>query len=176
MGCHFLLQGIFPTQGWIPGLLKLKVSEAQSCLTLWDPMHCSLPRFLCLWDFPGKNTGVGCHFLLQEIFLTQGLNPGLLHCRQMLYCLSHQGKSSLIITKLSPGSKFLPFFVCLFCFLFCLEVREALPCSLPDLRSQLGTEPKTLALEAWSPNQWTARQIPLQFFKRQQVTGFGSRE
>ena len=39
----------------------------------------------------GKNTGVGCHFLLQEIFPTQGLNPGLPHCRQMLYHLSHQG-------------------------------------------------------------------------------------
>ena len=36
------------------------------------------------WDFPGKNTGVGCHFLLQGIFLTQGLNPGLLHCSQTL--------------------------------------------------------------------------------------------
>ena len=35
--------------------------------------------------FPGKNTGVGCHFLLQGIFLTQGSNPGLLHCRQILY-------------------------------------------------------------------------------------------
>ena len=35
-------------------------------------------RFLCLWDFPGKNTGVGCHFLLQGIFLTRGLNPRLL--------------------------------------------------------------------------------------------------
>ena len=43
------------------------------------------------WDFPGKNTGVGCHFLLQGIFLTQGLNPGLPHCRQMLYHLSYQG-------------------------------------------------------------------------------------
>ena len=43
------------------------------------------------WDCPGKNTGVGCHFLLQEIFLTQGLNPGLPHCRQTLYRLSHQG-------------------------------------------------------------------------------------
>ena len=32
-------------------------------------------RLLCLWDFPGKNTGVGCHFLLQGIFLTQGSNP-----------------------------------------------------------------------------------------------------
>ena len=36
-------------------------------------------RFLCPWDFPGKNTGVGCHFLLQGIFLTQGLNLGLLY-------------------------------------------------------------------------------------------------
>ena len=43
------------------------------------------------WDFPGQNTGVGCHFLLQGIFLTQGLNLGLQHCRQMLYCLSYQG-------------------------------------------------------------------------------------
>ena len=47
-------------------------------------------RLLRPWDFPGKNTGVGCHFLLQEIFLIQGLNLGLLHCRQMLYHLSHQ--------------------------------------------------------------------------------------
>ena len=43
------------------------------------------------WDFLGKSTGVGCHFLLQEIFLTQGSNPGLLHCRQMLYRLINQG-------------------------------------------------------------------------------------
>ena len=48
---------------------------AQLCLT-----HC----YPCPWDFPGKNTGVGCHFLLQGIFPTQGLNPGLPHCRQML--------------------------------------------------------------------------------------------
>ena len=39
-------------------------------------------------DFPGKNTGVGCHFLLQEVFLTQGLNLGLLHCRPILYHLA----------------------------------------------------------------------------------------
>ena len=43
------------------------------------------------WDFPGKNTGMGCHFLLQGIFPTQGSNPGLLHCRQTLYRLSHLG-------------------------------------------------------------------------------------
>ena len=39
---------------------------------------------------PGKNTGMGCHFLLQGIFPTQGSNPDLLHCRQILYRLSHQ--------------------------------------------------------------------------------------
>ena len=52
--------------------------------------------FPCPWDFPGKNTGVGGHFLLQEIFLTQGLNPGLPHCRQTLYGLSHQGQRHLV--------------------------------------------------------------------------------
>jgi hypothetical protein len=41
------------------------------------------------WDFPSKNTGVGCHFLLQEIFPTQGLNPGFLQGMQTLYSLSH---------------------------------------------------------------------------------------
>ena len=50
-----------------------------------------LYRLFSPWDFPGKNTGVGCHFLLQGIFLTQGLNPGLPHSRQMLYHLSHPG-------------------------------------------------------------------------------------
>ena len=40
---------------------------------------------------PGKSTGVGCHFLLQRIFPTQGLNLGSPHCRQALYHLSHQG-------------------------------------------------------------------------------------
>ena len=48
---------------------------------------------LCPWDSPGKNTGVGCHFFLQEIFSTPGLNLGLPHCKQTLYRLSHQGSS-----------------------------------------------------------------------------------
>jgi len=42
------------------------------------------------WGSPGKNIGVGSHSLLQEIFPTQGLNSGLLHCRQILYPLSNQ--------------------------------------------------------------------------------------
>ena len=51
----------------------------------------------------GKDTGVGCHSLLQELFPTQGLNLGLPHYRQMVYCLSHQGsqekKCGAILTK-----------------------------------------------------------------------------
>ena len=47
-------------------------------------------RLLCSWDSPGKNTGMGCHFFLQGIFLTQGSNPGLLPQRKLFYHLSHQ--------------------------------------------------------------------------------------
>ena len=43
------------------------------------------------WNSPGQNTGVGSLFLLQGIFPTQGSNPGLPHCRWILYQLSHQG-------------------------------------------------------------------------------------
>ena len=64
---------------------------AQSCLTLCDPLDCSLPGSSVHGDSPGKNTGVGCHGLLQGIFPVQGLNPGLLHCRRIFYHLRHQG-------------------------------------------------------------------------------------
>ena len=56
----------------------LKVKVAQSCLTL------------CPWNSPDQNTGVGSPSLLQGIFPTQGLNPGLPSCRQILYQLSHR--------------------------------------------------------------------------------------
>jgi len=55
---------------------------AKSCPILATPWTVAC-RLLCPWDFPGKNAGVDCHFLRQGIFLTQELNPGLLHCRQM---------------------------------------------------------------------------------------------
>ena len=64
---------------------------AQSCQTLCDPMDCSPPGSSVHGDFLGKNTGVGCHSLLQRIFLTQRLSPGLRHSRQILYHLRHQG-------------------------------------------------------------------------------------
>ena len=44
---------------------------------------------LCPWDFPGKNTGVGCHLLFHGIFLTQGRNPCLLHWQAYSWPLSH---------------------------------------------------------------------------------------
>ena len=47
--------------------------------------------FLAYFCRPGKSTGMGCHFLLQVILLTQGSNPSLLNCRQMLYRLIHLG-------------------------------------------------------------------------------------
>ena len=57
----------------------------QMCMTLCNSMDCSLPGSSV--HSSGKNTGVGYHFLLQGIFLTQGSNQGLLHCRQMFYHL-----------------------------------------------------------------------------------------
>ena len=56
-------------------------SESVSCSVMYDSLRShGLPaRLLCPWDSPGKNTGGGCHFLLQRIFLTQGSNLGLLH-------------------------------------------------------------------------------------------------
>ena len=66
------------------------VLVVQLSLILCNPMDCSLPRLLCLWNSPGQSIGMGCHSLLQGIFPIQGWSPSLLHCRQILYHLSHQ--------------------------------------------------------------------------------------
>ena len=60
-------------------------------------------RLLCPWDSPVKNTGVGCCTLLQGIFPTQGSNPGLLHCRQILYHLSYQDAKESTCNVGDPG-------------------------------------------------------------------------
>ena len=85
----FRLSISFPISPWIQmspmavcSTLVL-VLVAQSCPTLCDPIDCSPPGSSVHEDFPGKNIGVGCHSLIYGIFLTQGLNPGLLHCRQI---------------------------------------------------------------------------------------------
>ena len=108
--CHFLLQTIFPTQGLNSHLLHLlhwqvdslslhnlgSPNESQKreqcvcvCVCVYSVVSDSLwpprlwpTRLFSPWDFPGKNTGVGCHFLLQEVFRIQRLNSHLL-------CLLH---------------------------------------------------------------------------------------
>ena len=64
-------------------------------------------RLLCLWDFPGKNTGVGCNFLLPGIFLTLQLNPSLLHWQENPFLPSHQGSPrfcAILKKKNAPNS------------------------------------------------------------------------
>ena len=85
--------------GWIlrsqTSGIDLVVLIVQSCLILCNPTDCSLPGSYVHGDSPGKNTGVGCHALLQGVFPTQGSNPGLPCCRQILYHLHHQKRSPL---------------------------------------------------------------------------------
>ena len=87
-----LLKHSWKENGLILSGFKLKCLVAHLCLTLCDPMDCSPPRLFSLWDSSGKDTGVRCHFLFQGIFPIHGLNLGILHCRQILYHLSHKGR------------------------------------------------------------------------------------
>ena len=64
---------------------------SELCPTLCDPTDCSPPGSSVQGETPGKNTTVGCHALLQGVFPSHGLNPGIPHHRQIIYCLSHQG-------------------------------------------------------------------------------------
>ena len=74
---------------------KSKVKVAQLCPTLCDPP----------WSSPGQDTAVGSLSLLQGIFTTQGLNPGLLHCRRIPYQLSHQGSPRTLEWVAYPFSR-----------------------------------------------------------------------
>ena len=78
---------------------------AQLCLTLCNPMDCSPPGSSVHADSPGKNTGVGCHALLQRTFPTQGANPGLPRCRRILYCLSYQVFGRCLVTSGLGGER-----------------------------------------------------------------------
>ena len=118
VGCHFLLQCMkvksesevaqlcltlsYPMDCSLPGIdleivILSEVSQTEKKKYWMPSLLCrGLKRTLCNamdcpWNSPGQNTGVGSHFLLQGIFLTQGSNPGLQHCRWILYQLSHQG-------------------------------------------------------------------------------------
>ena len=76
--------------------MKVKVLVIQ-CVQLFATPLTVAHRAPSPWNSPGKNTRVGCHSLLQGIFLTQRLNPGFLHCRQILYHLSRQGSLPTVV-------------------------------------------------------------------------------
>ena len=116
VGSLSLLQRIFLTQELNKGFLHCRqifyqlsyqgnpcslaaaaAKSLQSCSTPCDPMD-----YTVHWNSPGQNIGVGSLSLLQGIFPTQGLNPGLPHCRRILYRLSHQGNPSFIPTLYLP--------------------------------------------------------------------------
>ena len=77
-------------------LLAVPCLVTQSCPVLCNSMDYSPPGSIAHGDSPGKNTGVGCHALLQGIFPTQGLNPALPYCRRILYQLSHKGSPRIL--------------------------------------------------------------------------------
>ena len=84
-----------PTVGRQPCVACPKQScvlVAQSCPTLCHPVNC---QAFCPWDLPGKMTRVGCHFVLQGIFPTQGSNPPL--------CLLHWQADSLLLSRQRGG-------------------------------------------------------------------------
>ena len=70
---------------------KRKIAAATNCKQSLHPRGLYSP-----WDSPGQNTGVGSHSLLQQVFPTQGSNPGLLLCRWILYQLSHEGSTTIL--------------------------------------------------------------------------------
>ena len=96
---------IFTLTPVLPGASETQWSQT-TCLILWKwnemkwkvlshvwlcrPCGLSPARLLCPWNSPGKSTRVGCHALFQGIFPTQESNLCLLHCRWILYRLSHQ--------------------------------------------------------------------------------------
>ena len=85
VGCHCLLQGLPLPAPKLPLHACSVTSIMSNCLQPYGRQH---TRLLCPWDSPGKNTRVDCHTLLQEIFLTQGLNLYLLcflNCRRIFF-------------------------------------------------------------------------------------------
>ena len=123
------------------GLERNEMLVTQLCATLCDPHGLGLARLFCPWDSSCKNTGVGCHFFLQGIFLTQGSNPGLLYCRQILCRLSHlQGlvaKETSWWWKVGMGTQ---------------------------------PQPSAVPLQAWGQDNTACRRDPFKFGKKGPVT------
>ena len=143
----------------------------QSCLTL-----CNVHGLYSPWNFPGQKTGVGSLSLLQGIFPTQGSNPGLLHCRQILYQLSHQESPeiqqrqpeplcrSLAQLALGPHcSFFVSFSPCL------KQVKRIFSRSFPG-GAVVENSPSSAAVEVLSPGRGTAIPRAAELLSRQAST------
>ena len=90
---------------------EVKWSEVtQSCPNFCNPLDYSLPGSSIHGIFQAKSTGMGCHFLLQGIFPTQGSNEGLPHCRQTLYHLSYRGREVTLCIALKSPTTVHPYF------------------------------------------------------------------
>ena len=84
-------------------LVTFPESESESCSVVFNSLQ---PHGLYSpWNSPGQNTGVGSRFLLQGIFPTQGSNPGLWHCRWILFQLRHQGSPRILEWVAYPFSR-----------------------------------------------------------------------
>ena len=87
----------------VAALMLLVFESSENCSVVSDSLRPH--KLYSLWNSPGHNTGVGSHSFLQGIFPTQRLNPGLLHCRQILYQLSHQGSPRILVWVAYPFSR-----------------------------------------------------------------------
>ena len=96
---ELLLKSLYLKSLYVTCVKSKSVSHSIMSNSLWSHGLYSA-RLLCPWNSPGKNTTVGSHSILQGIFPTQRSNPGLPHCRQILYCLSHHEQGDSIIVEL----------------------------------------------------------------------------
>ena len=110
----------------------------------YSPLGCSVHG-----DSPGKNMGVGCHALLQRIFPTLGSNPCLLHCRRILYQISHQRSPARLLAKVAQS-----------CLTLCDPMDYAVPWNSPGQYTGVGSLPllqwifQTQDLHLLSPSEF----------------------
>ena len=97
----FTERAVWSGKQWSRAKTEVKWSESQSVVSSSLRLH----GLYSLWNSPGQKTGVGSLSLLQGILTTQGSNPGLLRCRQILYHLSHKGSPRILEWGAYPFSK-----------------------------------------------------------------------